>query len=909
MGDAWKWPGSRWWRVDLHAHSPESSDFRRETADRKDWRSWIEAAADAHLDAVAVTDHNTAAAISEIQAVAADLLNTPVIFPGVEVTASDGVHLLVLVDPARRQEHVEDLLSRVRIPVDDRGTERARSTLSVEQILEELGGGAVLIAAHVNGPKGILTVHEGQQRLAVLGNPHLDAVEIDPEREVDERWFDGSKPEVGGEISRIWSSDAHTTGDLGRRFTWVKMSRPDIEGLGLALMDGADSLKPATKAESGDPNSQHGEMLIEEITVSKAKFMGRPEPMTVRFNPWLNAIIGGRGTGKSTLVDFCRKTLRRESDLDGSGQGEEGSLRKLFDRRVPTAPSPGQDGLLTPETRLEVIYRKHGERFAIAWSVSGDTPSISRLEPDGRTGEEGRVYERFPVRIYSQKQLFAMAQDTDALLAVIDDSPRVQAAERNRELEHLKSEYLSLRAQVRTAAASAEGLGSLRASLSDVQHKLDFLQEGGQALQLAEFRRLRRQDDTWEAILRAVRENIDALASRAEELSIPELELGSSDSGDEQAPEHLRIAHGALGRVVGDLRGMVLAGIDQARRDIDDIVAGEALERWRRTLEASEASFREASAELATRGIGDPTDYRDLIAKAAGLKRQIQDLEERRQHAEEIEREAGRVLVQYRNQRQELGRVRGGFASEVTGDTIRVEVAPLTKRHGLRGQLGKILGTEHFEADRRAFAERIRPANEEPWSWDGLDALVSDVRRFQANKSESWSAEDWRFEGFLKNVPPESIDRLALYAPDDTVRVSFQDPQRGWKPLTHGSPGQQTAALLAFVLGHGEEPIILDQPEDDLDSTLIYDLLVSQLKTAKLKRQVIVVTHNPNIVVHGDAEFVLSLESGEGQSRKACDGGLQEKRVREEICRVMEGGREAFASRYRRIMTVDKPAT
>ena len=132
--------------------------------------------------------------------------------------------------------------------------------------------------------------------------------------------------------------------------------------------------------------------------------------------------------------------------------------------------------------------------------------------------------------------------------------------------------------------------------------------------------------------------------------------------------------------------------------------------------------------------------------------------------------------------------------------------------------------------------------------------------------------------------------------------VHFKGRGRGWRPLTQGSPGQQTAALLAFALGHGSEPIILDQPEDDLDNTLIYDLLVSQLRETKLRRQVIVVTHNPNIVVHGDAEFVLSLEAGNGQTRVACDGGLQEARVRDEICRVMEGGREAFESRYRRIM-------
>ena len=124
-----------------------------------------------------------------------------------------------------------------------------------------------------------------------------------------------------------------------------------------------------------------------------------------------------------------------------------------------------------------------------------------------------------------------------------------------------------------------------------------------------------------------------------------------------------------------------------------------------------------------------------------------------------------------------------------------------------------------------------------------------------------------------------------------------------WKPLTQGSPGQQTAALLAFVLGYGSEPIILDQPEDDLDNTLIYELLVSRLRETKTKRQVIVVTHNSNIVVHGDAELVLSLNAAGGQSHIACHGGLQEMQVRDEICRVMEGGREAFESRYQRIMS------
>ena len=165
------------------------------------------------------------------------------------------------------------------------------------------------------------------------------------------------------------------------------------------------------------------------------------------------------------------------------------------------------------------------------------------------------------------------------------------------------------------------------------------------------------------------------------------------------------------------------------------------------------------------------------------------------------------------------------------------------------------------------------------------------------------------FDAALMRAPLEGIDRLALYTPEDSVRVSFTEnrPGSSWRSLSQGSPGQQTAALLAFVLGFGKEPIILDQPEDDLDNTLIYQLLVTRLREEKVNRQVIVITHNPNIVVHGDAEFVVSLNIRQSQTVIERQGGLQERDVRDEICTVMEGGKEAFETRYRRIMPSSGP--
>ena len=78
-------------------------------------------------------------------------------------------------------------------------------------------------------------------------------------------------------------------------------------------------------------------------------------------------------------------------------------------------------------------------------------------------------------------------------------------------------------------------------------------------------------------------------------------------------------------------------------------------------------------------------------------------------------------------------------------------------------------------------------------------------------------------------------------------------------------------------------------------------LVVTELRRTKPHRQILVVTHNPNIVVNGDAEFVAALDFRGGEAQITESGGLQEQSVREEICAIMEGGRAAFEQRYQRI--------
>src|SRR5699024_5963541 len=116
-----------------------------------------------------------------------------------------------------------------------------------------------------------------------------------------------------------------------------------------------------------------------------------------------------------------------------------------------------------------------------------------------------------------------------------------------------------------------------------------------------------------------------------------------------------------------------------------------------------------------------------------------------------------------------------------------------------------------------------------------------------------------------------------------------------------GSAGQRTGAMLSLLLSIDDSPIIIDQPEDDLDTRMISNLVVKRLRKIKKEQQVIIVTHNPNIPVNGGAEKIVQMHFGNGQIYVAASGALQDKAIREAVCEVMEGGKDALSNRYYRI--------
>ena len=440
-----------------------------------------------------------------------------------------------------------------------------------------------------------------------------------------------------------------------------------------------------------------------------------------------------------------------------------------------------------------------------------------------------------------------------------------------------------------------------------MRHKIDVLQSGNQTQVIKRYQQLHNKDSSWKQVLVEVMNAIASIKSQVSELTVADLITDAAE--EDQAQASLQKVHGEIKETINGLRQDLKHRIDVAQNDIAQIQESDDAQYWQNEVVSIQGKLEKTMEKLTQQGIANPNEYSDLLRSSKSLEEKIQNCRNQKADAEKLERDAVKVLSSYRKAHVDMNKLRQSFLSEVSFENenlIKIKVNQLSNYDDLTEKIGEILGTSAFERDREEMAKKIKQANGKPWGWENLDTLITDMRKLP-DPPASWTIQDKRFRDYLQKLPPERVDRLALYCPEDEVEVEFREKKGGsWKPLPQGSPGQQAAALLAFILGHGKEPIIIDQPEDDLDNALIYELLVRRLREVKQHRQVIVVTHNPNIVVNGNAELVLSLKVDQGQTRIGCYGGLQDQSVRDEICRVMEGGREALERRYQWILLPER---
>ena len=406
--------GAKWWKFDFHTHTRASDDVNDEKMTHE---SWLKAFMDEGIDCVAITDHNSGGWIDDLKQVLKDLESNPpewykplYLFPGVEISAYDNVHILAIFGCDKGKSHIDSLLDAVKYNGTKGDTDGVtdKSVIDVVNEISERGG--IPIPAHVDREDTGLFKIKGTTRQQILRNKNIYAMELGKSDSQISQFYTDEKVQW----TELTGSDTHNlSGDNFGTFTWIKMANPSIVGLKLALIDGIVSVN---RDIHSDPN-RRVKYFVEELEICKAKHIGRSKPLTCRFSPFLNAIIGGRGTGKSTLLEFMRLVFRRENDIPDELVKDS---RQYFD--------VGGANLLIEDSKISLIYRKGEVRYRLNWSPNPDCPSLEEEKDDGTWSPcVGEIKSLFPVRIFSQKQIFELAKEPSALIENIDEVPEVDA--------------------------------------------------------------------------------------------------------------------------------------------------------------------------------------------------------------------------------------------------------------------------------------------------------------------------------------------------------------------------------------------------------------------------------------------------------------------------------------------------
>ncbi|NLV28322.1 MAG: hypothetical protein GXY48_14380, partial [Methanomicrobiales archaeon] len=306
MTSSQSYPGAKWWKCDLHIHTKASRDTPELQEMPLD--TWLLNVMSTGVDVIAITDHNSGSGIDPIKTVYQNLAtNEPegfkkiCIFPGAEISTLENVHILALFDPSAGTAEVEDLLVKLDIPRGKWGeTEGVFSKYQSSDVIKIINqSGALAIPAHANKETGIFKL-SGNQLRSLADNEQIIAIEHEGSKS---EWPDLIK-ERKPKWVQILGSDCHQVlGSIPHKFTWIKMRSPTLEGLKLACIDGINSVKKMRDITEDLTLSSHP--WIRSVTITDTEYIDSDSPFLL-CNPGLNTIIGGRGTGKSSTIEFIR---------------------------------------------------------------------------------------------------------------------------------------------------------------------------------------------------------------------------------------------------------------------------------------------------------------------------------------------------------------------------------------------------------------------------------------------------------------------------------------------------------------------------------------------------------------------------------------------------------------------------
>jgi len=928
--------GMRWLKCDLQMQTP--ADARHWAGDRLEAgqeaaaaKAFAEACYEKGLDVVGITDHNFLSkdfiphlqtAFDEIDR---EFSHKITLFPGFEFEAAGvgrGVHVLCLFEPGTDLTRLDSILTEcgVSYPRVNAAGQLEKSDKNLKEILritqDKYGG--IVIMPHATSNDGIFdndSIAEWLQQ-DQFTNPDLLAVEVPKPVQLMSAGYQrllrsGDDCQPGWKrirpIATLMSSDNKklvdfdehqkpTPNSIGYRYSWFKMSEPSIESLRQAFLDHESRIiLPEDVSTDTHPAQRVRQATIKSISIKNVAFLADQQ---VHFSPNMNCVIGGRGSGKSTLLEYLRIILGKDKSKDL----DYGTKERI--KRV-------RDTLNEPRAEVEVCWvSADGVEDRIVWQ-NGSPTVQGRDLADPET-----FFNSLPLRFYSQQQLNRLTESkTDdgsvrqaqRLLELVDGFTK-------NELDELADREHKLKLQIQDAFSNLRKAKTLEKDYKRLQQEHQELDRQWKA------RSEIQEDARRHQLLKAEARYLEGLAGTsgkqftdvatlAETLSASHVAFQVTDSAHSawfrQFDDKVKAAKDSLARTIRD-------AVEQFEAAVEDLKTSDpAWNAIREELEQADAKFSEACAAkgLTTDDVGHLQEINQSRAKK---QREIDETGAEIQRLKEAAGDTGLLM-------QQLHQIwRDQFQKRVEAAERANELAVLNE-----GRQRFIEVSAKYQQDHKNFRElwqSFAPSDGRTRlgkNWESCGETLYTLFTGQEDAESPWQVLEERLSVEQGSTGPdfgsnsqelfqhiqdnlERWEKLRCSRVQDTVDMKlFRADGSTAGSIAEGSlsDGQRNTAALALLLAQEGGPLVIDQPEDELDSNFVFRELIPMLRKVKSKRQLIMATHNANLPVNGDAELVYAFEARDGKGEALACGGLDQASVTKAVLDIMEGTEEAFRRR------------
>jgi len=870
--------GAEWIRADFHLHTRADREFKY-SGDENFYNShYVDALEQAEIRLGVITNHNKFAMV-EFKALRKTAQKKGIsLLPGVELSVNDGangIHTLVVFSDewmSDGHDYINSFLNvafKGKVPVQYE-QENGRSSLSLLDTIKELESyhrDFFLVFAHVEAPSGLWAELDGGRltelaknevfRRRTLGfqkvRTHDGAGKDRPSRTKIQSWFQDWYP------AELEGSDPKCIGEIGRagNSSYLKVGELSFEAVKFALSD------PAARLSKEMP--KHQASHIRSIQFDG----GVLDKKILHFSPELNALIGIRGSGKSSILEAVRYAL----DIP---RGEKAQDTRYKDELI--RHTLGSGGKITL-TACDV----YGQEFTIS-RIFREAPNVyldGKLQPGVSIRE---TVLRRPI-YFGQKDLSSTGEgfETDLVEKLVGEKLRV-----------LREQIETQRQQVRDAAQrwlklsnNAELKRDFEAQLTDAKFRLKKFEEYGVADKLQ--KRLGFQQDA-SALSRMKDRANNFVVSLEQLIAEHEDELRNATSYvSKQNPDFFSAYYAEFSNLI--------ATIGQLKKTALEVRAVTV------RLQARQGEFESARTSLQEEFSQVERQLAQELKQTGMTAIQPDDFLAQQQRKTKAEQ----MLEALAKQESQQSVIRDALFAEID----KLNELWLREFNTIKAELDRVNASHtalQIEADFKGDKEAAISFMQQLFKGSNirettLRAVMEDYSDFggllralpQALK-KAGSTPDVFQKTFMQNL----IELVTWQVPN-----SFVIRYRG-KELKHHSLGQRASALLLYVLSQRQnDVIIIDQPEDDLDNQTIYDDVIKLLREMKHNVQFIFATHNANFPVLGDAEQVHAC-SYRDEGVTVQSGSIDARPVQEAIINIMEGGQEAF-NRRKEVYNLWKP--